>query len=105
MAKLAELLERWDSPDPANFSDIRRLDRAIAALTSARHAAFAGMFFASEEGLVAVEACRRLFQTDCLETIYGEIWLEAGTPPSDDVDEWVRALDAPVLASKQARAA
>lgn len=91
--------------DPRFLPDVRRLDRAIAGLSAARHAAAAGVLFASEDGLVALEACRRLFQSDSLDTLYGEIWIEAGTPLSDEIDDRVRALDAPVLASKQVKAA
>lgn len=80
-------------PDPRTMSDSDRLERCIAALTELRKAASCGLMYASDDGLVALEATRRLWQSDDLDTLYQEVWAEAGCPLSDEIDAKVRSLD------------
>jgi hypothetical protein len=78
-------------PDPRYASDVRRLDQAIAALQAARNAALAGTLFADFDGAVALQATRALWQSDDLDTLYGEIWSAAGASfTEDEVDAAVR---------------
>jgi hypothetical protein len=81
--------------DARFLPDLRRLDRLIAAAMQARKAAMCGTLFADTDGLVLIQAARSLFQSDDLDTLYGEVWAAAGaTTVEDEIDALVRGLDA-----------